>query len=97
MRILRHHIPITDRQFIQTPADGELLSAAVSRTAPDTHIDVWSIDYQRGVPRAIDVHIVGTGNPIPEDTQTAISSGKFLGTVVTPSRLVWHVWSGKIR
>lgn len=33
--------------------------------------------------------IVGTGHPIPDDT------GDFVGTAVTPSGFVWHVYARK--
>lgn len=97
MRVIRHQIGIVDKQTIELPAYGDLLFVAVSRTIPNHGIDLWSVDFERGRAHTVDVYVVGTGNPMDEDTQEAVMFGKFLGTVVTPSGLVWHVWQGKIR
>jgi hypothetical protein len=75
-------------------------------------LDVWSIDYQRGNGRTVAIHVVGTGNPMAADLahQLAPEPGtafpvaawsaprdSFLGTVVTPNELVWHVFEGTVR
>lgn len=96
MRIIRHEIDIVDHQTIRLPASGWLLSVAVSRTAPDFAIGVWSVDYEVGEPTEIDVYVIGTGNPVRGAAADAVMYGKFVGTVVTPSQLVWHVWQGRI-
>jgi hypothetical protein len=96
-RILRHELDIVDQQTVQLPCNGELLSVAMSRTDPDYRIDLWSVDYGTGIARSVDVFIIGTGNRISTAAEEAILMGKFLGTVVTPSALVWHVWQGAFR
>ncbi|OCB09274.1 hypothetical protein A5717_26235 [Mycolicibacterium porcinum] len=96
MRILRHEIAITDYQVIELPASGELLSVAPSRVTPDSALDVWSVDYQLGLPMRVEVLVVGTGNPVPGPYEESILAGNFLGTAVCPGGLVWHVWQGKI-
>lgn len=94
MRIIRHQIPVTDHAKIDVY--GELISAAASRTDPNGSIDIWSVDHEFGeAPAPVHVFVIGTGNPIPPDAADAIRNGKFLGTIVTPSRLVWHVWQGR--
>lgn len=99
MRIIRHELEITDYQEIRVP-EGEFLSVAVSRSAPNTAIDMWTLDKETNPrPRVVAVYVVGTGNPMPTELDT---DGKFLtrwprtflGTVVTPSGLVWHVFVG---
>ena len=95
MRILRHSGGITDCQVVELPAAGELLSVSVSRVTPDYAIDVWSVDFQIGAPMRVQVWMFGTGNPISDEAEEAVLAGNFLGTVVTPSGLVWHVWQGK--
>lgn len=98
MRILRHQIGVVDSQILTLPGGGTLLSAAVSRTAPEHAIDVWSLTPQvQGAHTEIEVFVIGTGNPIPDAAQEALLMGKFLGTVVTPAGLVWHVVQGKHR
>ncbi len=115
MRILRHELEIADYQTILLPARGELLSVAMSRTHPNTLIDLWSLNRQEGVGALVDagtgrsagVYVVGTGNPMPsalnDDLFTQHDPGippvtwrRFLGTVVTPSTLVWHVFEGPL-
>lgn len=94
MRIIRHQILITDYQTIALPAEGELLSVAQSRTLPDRAIDLWSLDTQRGEPMQAGVYVVGTGNPM----DCALEHGRnFIGSVVTPSGLVWHVLQGPVQ
>lgn len=111
MRIIRHELAITDYQEIRLPNAGQLLSVAQSRTSPNTAIDLWSVDHEQGNPGTRAIHIIGTGNPMPDDLAAQLvptySDGcetvypmfahNFLGTVVTPSGLVWHVIEGPIR
>lgn len=97
MRIIRHQIAITDQQWVQLPAGGELLSVAQARTDANTTIDLWSLDVRRGRPVEVEVFIIGTGNPITDAAQEAMLMGKFLGTVVCPNGLVWHVVQGQHR
>lgn len=95
MRILRHSVGIVDRQVITLPAAGELLSVAASRVTPDHALDVWSVDFELGDPMPVEVWIFGTGNPIRGEAEEAVLAGNFIGTVVCPGGLVWHVWQGK--
>lgn len=96
MRVIRHVLSITDYQVVDLPARGSLVSVAVSRTAPDDLIDLWSIDEQVEGGRQVGVYIVGTGNPAPVGiSHPAIR--RFIGTVVTPCGLVWHVFEGVTR
>jgi hypothetical protein len=99
MRIIRHEIAITDYQEVRLPADGELLSVAMSRTLPNAALDVWSLDRRFGEPRKVGLYVVGTGNPMPPpimDRSLSMLHASFLGTVVTPSGLVWHVFEGPV-
>lgn len=107
MRIIRHSIAITDYQTIKLPGEGQPLSVALSRNLPDHAIDLWSLDEQIGDPRAVGVYVV---NPMPDTLATHLSwlphnprslipptLTKFIGTVVTPSGLVWHVFDGPVQ
>lgn len=90
MRVIRHQIAITDYQEVTLPASGKPLSVALSRV-PDLQnhaIDLWSLDYQMLAAKTLSIYVVGTGNPIPE----GVGIDSFIGTVVTPSGLVWHVF-----
>ena len=99
MKVIRHELEIADYQEIPVP-EGEFLSVAVSRSAPNTAIDMWTLDKEVSPrPRVVAVYIVGTGNPMPTQLDTddqvwARTWRHFIGTVVTPSGLVWHVFVG---
>jgi hypothetical protein len=103
VRVIRHQIAITDYQVIDIPAAGTLLSVERSRTIPDHGIDLWSLDYEYGDARTVAIYVVGTGNPMPLalarrlSPPTALADKPFIGTVVTPSGLVWHVFEGPVR
>lgn len=111
MRIIRHDLDIADYQTVALPADGDLLSVAQSRTNPNGRIDLWSLDFEVGEPRTKAAYIVGTGNPMPEElaptlvleylngiaTHVPKADQRFIGTVVTPCGLVWHVFEGPVR
>ncbi|MCV7354473.1 DUF7352 domain-containing protein [Mycolicibacterium fluoranthenivorans] len=94
MRIIRHQIAITDYQEIDLPASGKALSVAMSRIPElQNHaLDLWSADYESGPPKTLAIYVVGTGNPMPD----GINPDWFIGTVVTPSGLVWHAFQGLI-
>lgn len=124
MRIIRHELDIIDYQTVVLPADGDLLSVAQSRTAPNNRIDLWSHDFEYGEGWTKAIYIVGTGNPMPTELRDSRNTKyrrderrfgggfvhdiyippdnpqpwrKFLGTVVTPCELVWHVFEGPVR
>lgn len=103
MRVLRHQIAITDYQVLKVPWPPELLSVAVSRVLPNRAIDLWSLDLEDGSRQGdVGIYVVGTGNPMPDalafsGNPFASDRGrKFIGTVVTPSGLVWHVFQGPV-
>lgn len=110
MRIIRHQIEITDYQVIKMPR-GERLSVAASRTLPERDIDLWSLDMEDGSSDWSGIYVIGTGNPMPDilrSNQERFNQGdpivagdmrwrRFIGTVVTPSGLVWHVFEGTVR
>ena len=107
MRIIRNELIIDDYQTITLPASGKPLSVAQSRSAPNTLIDIWSYDFESGDPKSIGIYIVGTGHPMPSEIAMSAAMGgmgglipippPFLGTVVTPIGLVWHVFEGPVR
>lgn len=96
MRIHRYELDITDRQTVTLPLGYELLSVAVSRTDPNGLIDMWAQVPEMATPIPAVIHIIGTGNPMPDDLTNDRTRRKFLGTVVTPGGLVWHVFEGPV-
>lgn len=96
-RILRYELDITDHQELPLDSNSVPVSVAVSRTDPNGKIDLWVlVNDGSGTPtpfngskRNRSVLIAGTGHPIPPGVNV---THKFIGTVVTPSDLVWHVF-----
>lgn len=89
-RIFRYPLDIADYQELKIPYPAKIISVAPSRDHPNTQIDMWAVagsDYTKTVA----VAIVGTGNPIPNYVDVH-SLTSFIGTVVAPNRLVWHVY-----
>lgn len=100
MKILRQTLKITDYQAIQVPDDSEILSVANSRTRSDREIDIWYLtaDETMQYPQTCGIYIIGTGNPLPLNLAiVVIGKRQFLGTIVMPSDLVWHVFRGPLQ
>lgn len=87
--IYRALLPVVDSQVVVMHAGGQVLSVAPARDGRSDHIDLWFTTFP-GNPRSETdsrwIHIAGTGHPRPP--------GRFVGTVVTPAGLVWHVFEG---
>lgn len=84
--IHRVTLTVTDRQLISIHPGGQILSVAPTRDGRSSQIDMWFTTYPgRDIERRW-IHIAGTGHPVPP--------GRFIGTVVTPAGLIWHVFEG---
>lgn len=93
MAIFRKNIAIDD--YVEIPNAGRILSVAASRDGSSGTIDVWfeqpwAID-DTTKPQAIWIFGTGHGTPWTPYTRHA---WRFIGTVVTPSGLVRHVFWG---
>jgi hypothetical protein len=91
-RILRWSIGITDLQYLEVPAPGRILSVAQSREVPDHGIDLWTVARTGAQDITRTIYVVGTGNPMPDPGPMGMD---FIGTVVTPSGLIWHVFADR--
>jgi len=96
-RVLRYPLDITDHQQVTIREPARIISVAQSRSDPFGSIDLWAIggdDYRN---KQVDIYIVGTGHPMPNGMAIYSLTGfsNFLGTVITPNELVWHVWEGQ--
>jgi hypothetical protein len=87
LRVLRYQLDITDYQQVVMREPAKVVSVAQSRSNPNGVIDLWAIGGDEYQSRQVDIFIVGTGHPMPGFIN-------FLGTVITPNGLVWHVWEG---
>jgi hypothetical protein len=85
--IHRATLEVTDRQLLAIHPGGQILSVAPTRDGLSSQIDVWFTTYpsRHGIETRW-IHIAGTGQTVPP--------GRFVGTVVTPAGLVWHVFEG---
>lgn len=90
-RVLRYPLDITDHQQVVIREPAQIISVAQSRDHPNSHIDLWAVGGDNYRDKQVDIYIVGTGHPMPE------AQVIFLGTVVTPNELVWHIWEGRRR
>lgn len=98
--IYRFNLPVTDYQEID---DRKVISVAACRSGRSDQIDLWcETGYLEGAKQGI--YIFGTGHPQPWDADPKHwgyfqhrDNFRFVGTVVTPSGLVWHVYTGPLR
>lgn len=79
--IWKYELTITDAQFIDMPADAEILSVQMQG---DT-LCLWALVQPIAELRGRVIYVVGTGNPFP------IGRVKHLGTV-QQGMFVWHVF-----
>jgi hypothetical protein len=87
--IYRISVPVEDYQEIEIT--GSPISVAPDRDRFSDRFDLWFEHYGRSTSCAI--WIFGTGHPVPW-TESNRLAWTFLGTVVTPATLVWHVYTG---
>lgn len=104
--IYRLSLPVKDYQEIK-------LTGPVISVAPDRgnsavggwgSSDVFDLWYEHGTWTFVDdppgisfgIYIFGTGHPLPWTAHTRVN-WQFIGTVVTPSGLVWHVFQGPVK
>jgi hypothetical protein len=96
--IHRVSVDVTDKQHLQLT--GPPISVAPSRDGSSDHFDLWfeHMDgdrpaYEPKFDGTYTIHVFGTGHPVPWSAYSR-HAYQFLGTVVTPSGLVWHVYRG---
>lgn len=90
--IHRLHLDVKDYQEITVT--GRLMSVAPDRGGSSDVFDLW---FEHNVPEAEatthGLYIFGTGHRTPWSVFTR-DNFRFVGTVVTPSGLVWHIYVG---
>lgn len=88
--VLRYSVPIQDSFHLPLFPGAVPLSVANSRLQPGSHIDVWvrtpRARHERSAEYIV-LRIAGTGHPVDDADAT-----EFLGTVITPQGLVFHVF-----
>ena len=89
MSIYRQNVPVEHYQEITA---GRIISVAPCRSGSSGAFDLW---YENDSADTQGLYVFGTGHPTPWDGWTR-HAWNFIGTVVTPSDLVWHVYTGPI-
>lgn len=85
--IHRITIDVEDEQALVLHPASQILSVAPTRDGGSGQVDMWFTAYPHETTHhERPVYMAGTGMPRPQ--------GRFIGTVVTPSGLVWHVFEG---
>jgi hypothetical protein len=93
--IYRVSVPVTDYQELDLT--GPPLSVAADRDGSSACFDLWfehrDLGFEPDYHHPYPIWVFGTGHPVPWTHYTRYA-WVFLGTVVTPSGLVWHVFTG---
>lgn len=82
-RIWKYILYLKDSQDVAIPLDHGILSVGLD---PGGDLCLWAAVDSKSPQRAIEIKIVGTGNPLPR-------LGDFIGSV-TKGSFVWHVFTG---
>jgi len=90
--IYRLQVAVEDYQELKLT--GPPLSVAPDRGGNSDVYDLWF--EHNGLPKSWGIYVLGTGHPVPWNRITRYMY-RFLGTVVTPMGLVWHVFTGPLR
>ncbi|MGU3650627.1 DUF7352 domain-containing protein [Mycolicibacterium sp. A43C] len=87
--IYRLQLEVQDYQEIDIT--GPAISVAAARSGSSDVIDLW-YEHNVSAPTTVGLYIFGTGHRTPW-TVYSRANWRFVGTV-TPSGLVWHVYTG---
>lgn len=88
-----YRIPVEVKDFQELMLSGKPISVAADRAGRSDMFDLWYENDPDNVPMTRGLHVFGTGHPLPWNRFTRVDY-VFLGTVVTPADLVWHVYLG---
>lgn len=81
--IWKFPLELVDTQTVRMPFGAKILSVQAQYNVPT----LWALVEESNMPEAVEVYIVGTGNPCH------VSADRFVGTVQTHhGSLVWHVF-----
>ena len=95
--IYRISVEVQDYQEIDLA--GPPISVAADREYRSDRFDLWYEHYDETGPALAGglwrqaVYVIGTGHPVPWTAWTRHAFG-FLGTIITPTDLVWHIYTG---
>lgn len=90
-----HRLSVTVEDYQELTLTGAPISVAADRDGRSDRFDMW-FEHRDDFEAQAGIWIFGTGHPVPWDASTRPWFA-FLGTVVTPSGLVWHVYNGPLK
>lgn len=95
--IYRVMVPVKDFQELTLP--GPPLSVACARDGSSDCFDLWYefYDWPPSRQKRCGIWVMGTGHDTPWATPAERQKYEHLGTLVTPSDLVWHVFWKELR
>jgi hypothetical protein len=82
--IWKYTLPIDDIVTVSMPRGAQVLSVAEQ----DGQVCVWALVHSLQAPDPVLFRICGTGHPVGN----CVGAGDFIGSVVMPNGLVWHVF-----
>lgn len=87
-----HRVSVRVADYQELDIDGPVISVAADRDGRSDVLDLW---FESGGPTEglTAIYVFGTGHPTPWNGYTR-HGWQFIGTVITPSGLVWHVYHG---
>lgn len=85
--IFKYPLELTDKQNIKLPYSARITAKPIhAGLDPQGELCVWAeCDKDSGKFATVTIYIVGTGNPLPDETSVHIGS-------VTQGSFVWHVY-----
>lgn len=89
-----HRVKVDVTEYQEIDLTGPPLSVAADRSGASDTIDLWFEHYDAPIFRPFPIYIFGTGHPVPWNWLDTRDRYRFIGTVVTPASLVWHVYTG---
>lgn len=87
-----HRLQLDVQDYQEIDITGRVLSVAADRGGSSDVFDLW-FEHNSATPTTVGLYIFGTGHPTPWSV-FGRDNWRFVGTIVTPSGLVWHVYVG---
>lgn len=90
LTIYKYNLELTDVQDIEMPIYAKIVHVGWQIGSFNSGIKIWALVQDTLALKSRRIHIVGTGNGMPELPVGA--NVNHLGTVLTPDGFVWHVF-----
>lgn len=95
-----HKLALNALDYQEIWISGPIISVAADRGGSSSVFDMWLEHHDDINQIKVGIYVIGTGNPVPWN-EGQLGNRRtmygFIGTVVTPSNLVWHIYQGPVR